>query len=303
MTIGRLLIVFVLVAALIPDAAEAQSDLIARAKRLDAEGQQEPAIALYRQALAKTAASFDAHYGLARALDLHGDYGEARDHFTKAIELAPDDGSRDQATRMLGVSWTFVANARQATVAFQRVFERRAAAGDFAGAAEVGNELGRVLLELGDADAATRWYRKGYDSALGQPSRTAADTTLAELRWAHAQARIAIRLGRLPETRRQVTHFKALLERGTNRDQQSQLRYLTGYVAFYAKDYQGAITALRQADQEDPFILLLLAQASERLGRKAEAHAYYDRVMTSNSHAVNNAFARPVARRWLAQSR
>lgn len=33
--------------------------------------------------------SFDAHYGIGRALDLAGQYDEGRRHFARAIELAP----------------------------------------------------------------------------------------------------------------------------------------------------------------------------------------------------------------------
>jgi tetratricopeptide (TPR) repeat protein len=281
--------------------ASAQSDVIARAKRLDAQGEQVAAIALYRQALAKAPKSFDAHYGLARALDLNGDYREARDHFSAAVEAAPDDGSRDQALRMLGVSWTFTGNVRAATPFFKRVFDRRLAAGDISGAAEVANELGRVLLESGDTAAAFDWYRTGYGTALRQPKLAPRDAALAEMRWAHAQARVAIRRGNRREAQRQAERVKVLLDQGGNSDQGIQYPYLLGYIAFYSGDTARAIAELAKADQQDPFILLLLAQASERGGQAVEAKAYYEKVLASTSHAVNNAFARPVARRKLGR--
>jgi len=56
------------------------------------------------------------------------------------------------------------------------------------------------------------------------------------------------------------------------------------------------VDQLEQADQDDPFILLLLAEASERLGDEERALEYYRGVLASNSHAVNIAFARPIAR-------
>ena len=124
----------------------AQND-VAQAFRLDNSGRRDEAIALYRQVLARDSRSYDAHYGIARALDLKGNYSEARDHFARAIELAPDDGSRDQALRMMGVSWTFVGDGKQAVPFFKRVFDRRLNAADFPGAAEEANEIGRVLLD------------------------------------------------------------------------------------------------------------------------------------------------------------
>jgi tetratricopeptide (TPR) repeat protein len=271
----------------------------ARAFRLDNTGHQDEAIVLYRQVLARDPRSYDAHYGIARALDLTGNYTEAREHFAKAIELAPDDGSRDQALRMMGVSWTFVGDARQAIPFFTRVFDRRVKAGDWSGAAEEANEIGRVLLELGDVNGAQQWYRTGFDTSRRDPKLSASGQDLVALRWAHAQARIAIRRGNRAEAGTQTAVVKSLLDKRTNPDQRIQYSYLTGYVAFYEKDYKRAVAELQQADQEDPFILLLTAQAHERLGDASRAREYYGKVLSSNSHAITNAFARPVARRKL----
>ena len=278
----------------------AQNDA-ARAFRLDNSGHQDEAIALYRQVLARDSRSYDAHYGIARALDLKGNYAEAREHFAKAIELAGDDGSRDQALRMMGVSWTFVCDARQATPFFRRVFDRRLKASDFPGAAEEANEIGRVLLELGDVNGAQQWYRTGFDTSQRDPKQSASDRDVAAVRWAHAQARIAVRRGNRGEAQKQTAVVKSLLDKGTNPDQRIQYPYLTGYVAFYAKDYRRAVAELQQADQEDPFILLLTAEAYERVGDAARAREYYGKVLSSNSHAITNALARPIARRKLPE--
>jgi len=279
-------------------AAAAQNDA-ARAFRLDNSGQHDEAIDLYRQVLARDSRSYDAHYGIARALDLTGNYPEAREHFAKAIELAPDAGSRDQALRMMGVSWTFVGDAKQAVPFFKRVFDRRLTAADFSGAAEQANEIGRVLLELGDVNGAEQWYRTGFDTSRRDPKQSASNRDLATLRWAHAQARIAIRRGNRAEAQKQTAVVKSLLDTESNSEQRIQYPYLTGYVAFYAKDYKRAVADLQQADQEDPFILLLTAQGYEQLGDASRAREYYRKVLASNSHAITNAFARPVARRKL----
>ena len=73
--------------------------------------------------------------------------------------------------------------------------------------------------------------------------------------------------------------------------------YLSGYVAFYLGDYKTAIAELQKADQKDPFVLSLLAQAYEKSGDKAQALDYYRKVLTINSHSPTNAFARPLAKR------
>jgi tetratricopeptide (TPR) repeat protein len=288
------LLVAVVVAPLL-----AQDALINQARRLDLDGKQEQAIALYNQALVTAPRSFDAHYGIGRALDLAGRYDDARAHLTTAVALAPEE-TKEQALRMLGLSYTFVGNAREASTYFRQVYDRRVAAANFPGAAEVANELGRVYLELGDSDNAMAWYRVGFEVAARQTERPSSEIDLAAMRWAHAQARIAARRGNVVEARTQEAIVKALLDKGTNQDQQIQLPYLVGYDRFYLGDFSAAEAALRTADQDDPFVQVLLAQAYERLGDLAVARTHYQRVMTSSSHAVNNAVARPIARRKLA---
>jgi len=285
-----------------PTGVPGQQDLINRAHRLDLAGNPDAAIALYRQALERDADSFDAHYGIARALDLTGHYEEARRHFAKAIELAPQ-GVKDQALRMMGVSYAFTGDIGEAARYFRQVFERQIASGNFVSAAEVANELGRVYLEFGDLDSASRWYGMGYTTAARQPARSAAEIDLADLRWAHARARIAARKGDAVEARRQEAVVKELIDKGTNPDQEIQHPYLLGYVHFYLKEYGGAVEELQKADASDPFILVLLGEAYEKLGNRVRARESYRKALASTSHAVNNAFARRIARQKLQGTR
>lgn len=273
--------------------------LIGKASTLDLAGNQDAAIALFRQALEREPDSYRAHYGLGRALDLAGRYDEAREHFGKAIALA-SPGDRDQATRMMAISWTFAGNVDEAAALYQQVFDRQIAEDNFGGAADVANELGRVYLEHGDLDRADAWYAKGHETAARESGRPAWRVDLAGMRWAHARARIAARRGRADEAHRQAAIVKRLLDKGGNDDQKIQYQYLLGYVAFYLRNDTAAQQALEQADQKDPFILLLLAESHEALGHADRAQDYYRRVLDSTSHAVNNAFARPIARSKLA---
>jgi tetratricopeptide (TPR) repeat protein len=273
--------------------------IIAEAHRLDVSGHPDAAITLYEQALAAAPDSFDAHYGLARALDLAGRYDEARAHFTRALALAPP-ASRTQTERMLAISWTFVGNTDEAARLFGGVFDRQVAASNFGAAADVASELARVYLERGDLDQAETWYRRGHDTALREADLADWRVDLADMRWAHAQARLAARRGQAALAHREEARVKALLDKGGNDDQRVQYPYLLGYDAFYLGDAAAAIPHLEQADQADPFILLLLGEAHERLGHTDQARASYEKVLASGSHAVAAALARPLARQKLA---
>lgn len=276
-------------------------ELVKQARRLNLDGKLAESLALYNQALARDPGLFEAHLGIGIVLDLEGRYADARRHFAKAIEVAPEE-AKSQALTAMGVSFAFGNDARSASKFYQQVFDRHMAATDFAGAAEDANALGRVCLEAGDLDEAYRWYETGFETARRQKDPASADIDLWDLRWAHARARIAARRGDAAEARKQTAVVKALVEKGTNPEQAIQYPYLAGYVDFYLKDYAGAIAELQKADARDPFIQVLLAQAFEKSGQGAAAREHYTKVLESNAHSPNNAFARPLARRKLGAS-
>jgi tetratricopeptide (TPR) repeat protein len=275
-------------------------DLVTQARKLDLSGHQAAAIANYRQAIALDSNSYDAEYGMARALDLTGAYEEARTHFARALTLAPE-GEKDQVMRMTGISWTFSGNLAAADAEFRKVFDRQLAARSFGAAAEEANELGRLHLEMGDPDSAEHWYRVGHDVARQASDLAPWQLDLADLRWAHAQARIAIRRGLAEEARDRAAVAKRLIAKGGNDDQKVQYAYLLGYISFYRGNYKDAAAALATADQKDPAVLLLRAEAAEKLSEAEEATKYYRQVVESSAHSLTSAFARPEAQRKLAR--
>ncbi len=128
-----------------------------------------------------------------------------------------------------------------------------------------------------------------------------ADKNLWLFRWENAQARIAARRGQASEAQKHITAAKAALDLANNPEQARFWPYLTGYVAYYLGDYKTAIADLQRADQRDPLNLVLLGEAYEESGDKAQAMKYYRRVLASNAHNPTNAFARPLAKRKLAE--
>jgi tetratricopeptide (TPR) repeat protein len=282
--------------AIAQNAAGDPPALIKQARLLNGEGKQDEAIALYREALMRAPDSYDAHYGLGIAFDLKGAYADARRSFVKAIQLAPDE-SKEQALGAMAVSYAFSGDVREASSFYRQVFDRQMGAENFAAASATANALGRVYLESGDPENAAKWYQTGYETSRRQAGVPGAQIDLSDLRWAHAQARIAARKGSAATARAQIAAVKALLDKGTNDDQRIQYPYLVGYVDLFLKDYAGAVAELKQADQKDPFVLFLLAQAYEKSGDAARARETYEQVLASNAHSLNNAFARSVARK------
>jgi tetratricopeptide (TPR) repeat protein len=279
--------------------AQSNDDLVKQARKLNSEGQQDQALAIFNKLLQADPNMYEAHLGAGIALDLQGKYDEARRHLAQAIEVAPPE-SKPQAMRNMAFSYAFEGKADEAAKFEQPLYDQHIAKNNFFSAGETANELARIYLESGDLDNAQKWYQRGHEAALKQANPTPAQKDLWEFRWEHAQARLAARRGNKGEAQKHVAAAKAVLDKGTNSEQAPFFPYLEGYVAYYLGDYKSAITSLQKADQRDPFILVLLAQAYEKSGDKTQAADYYRKVLGVNFHGPTNAFARPLAKKKLS---
>lgn len=282
--------------------ASAQMDPAAQvqeAERIIAGGQLEEGVGRLQTIVAASPRSFAGRLALGRALDLQGRYGPARKHLEEAVLLAGADDERVAALTSLGISYAFEAKADEAVRYYQRAFDARMQADDPAGAAALANAMGRIYLESGDLKKAEEWYTTGHETARKIPGLTTGDRTLWEMRRHNAFGRIAARRGDKAAALRHADAAKALLDKGMHENQRPFYPYLLGYIAFYAKDYRGAIDELSKGDLKDPFVLGLLAQAHLKLGQRQAAAEHYRTVMASSSHSINSAFARPAARKFL----
>ena len=282
--------------------AGAQADtlqLVQQGRRAVADGNHAEGLALYEKALATQPQLPEAHLGAGIVLDLMGEYSRAREHLTKAIEQAPPE-LRSNALQAMAVSHAFERHAAEAARFFQQIYDANVEGGQFAAAAGTANALGRLYLEVGDTKQARRWYETGYEMARRQPAEPGSQLALWRFRWLHALGRIAAREGKSAEARKQVAAARELVESTPSlKDEGPTLAYLAGYVELHLKNYAAARTELAKADQDDPFILMLQAQAAEKAGDRAAARGFWEKALELNAHSLQNAFARPLAKKAL----
>jgi len=298
-TLVALAIVGATLTAQAPAPQDPAADLLKQGQAMLREGKHAEALAAFRQALAASPDSYQANSQAGVVLDLMGQYAEARKYLAKAIEVTKTDQDRTRALRSMAMSYAFESNCQGATKYASQAFDIVQAAKDAFTSGEIANELARICLESGDLAAAQKWYQTGYDVGLREPNIAPARKDLWDFRFEHAQARLAARRGQAAEAQKHVAAAKAILDRGTNPEQASFFPYLTGYVAFYGGEYKTALAELQKGNQNDPFILSLIAQSLEKLGDEAQAKEYYKKILASNAHNPTNAFARPLARKKL----
>jgi len=297
---SRLAVLLVAVLAASPAAAQKPvAGQLQDAEKLLSSGDIGGAVAALQKIVATSPSLYEARLPLGRALDLEGRHADARGHLEQALRLASDDEQRTDALLALGISYAFESKPDEAARYYRRAFDADVQADDRAAAAGRANALGRIYLESGNVQKAEEWYKTGYEMARKIPGLPAPQAALWEMRWHNAMGRIAARRGQRDAAREHAAAAKALLDRGGNENQAVFYPYLLGYIAFFSKDYKGAIDELQRGDLQDPFVLGLIAQSYERLGDKAKAAEYFRKVMAIPVHSINSAFARPPARAFL----
>src|SRR5579872_2688827 len=85
---GMLFAALLLLAAPLLAQPSTPQDLVKQGDKLSREGKQDQALELYHQAMQASPNLYEAHFGAGAALDLKGEYTQARREFAKAIDLA-----------------------------------------------------------------------------------------------------------------------------------------------------------------------------------------------------------------------
>jgi tetratricopeptide (TPR) repeat protein len=245
-------------------------------------------------------------------LDLMGKGAEARKHFQKAIDAAPDAAAKAAAQRQMAMSYGFEGDCRntikyeQMVMAYQVTREQSDPQDAFYQQGEMANEAARVCIDAGDLENAAIWYKKGTELGLKEPGNATHPKSLWVFRLEHALARIEARKGNKAEAAKHVAAAKAALD-GDPKMAEAQARffpYLTGYVALYTGDLKAAQADLEKAvamqgNQADPFLQCLLGMTYEKLGMKDRATECYKKASTTTAHNPPAAFAKPFTRKKL----
>ncbi len=279
--------------------------LVMEASRLKALGRLDEALTTYQQALRLDSQSFEAHLGAGTILDLKGNYADARNELNKALAAAPENAreQRDQALTALAVSYAFEGDVEQAKTYYEKLYDFQVSTQRLDKAATTAGTIGRAYLDAGDTRQAAQWYETGQETVKKMSGLSSEELDVWQMRWEHAQSRIAARSGNTEDADTHAAAMKTLIDKtikngGTNGTNAvvsalgQSYQYLVGYNAFYSGKYDDAIAALQKADQHDPSVLGLLAEAYVKKGDVDAARPYAEKVTGPPMHTLQSALTR-----------
>jgi tetratricopeptide (TPR) repeat protein len=251
----------------------------------------------------------------ANMLDTRGETAQARVIFEKLIASAPDPAQKAAAQRALAISYAFIgdcantARLEEQVIAYWVTREGAEPQNAFYQQGEMANEAARVCIDAGDLTTAEKYYRRGAELGLREPTPKTHPKSLWDFRLAHALGRVAALHGDKAAAARHVADARKLLDADTAMAaaQERFFPYLQGYVALYTGDLSGAEAAFAKTlaikgNENDPFFNYLAGETQERLGNLAKAKEYFQKAYdVSTGHNPPGAFVRPHARKKLGR--
>ena len=269
-----------------PNPYDSYAELLLKMGRFD------ESIAQYRKALAIDSNFINSHQGIAAALMYQGKPDEAAAELQKITDKARSDAERRTALFALTVVDVDSGKLDKAIEEVDKQYALGEKTNDIPAMTGDLQLKGNIMLEMGMPDEAKALFERGLkmteDSSLSQEIKDN-----AKLFHHYNLARVALAKKDLTTAKAEAESFRKGTETQKNPFQTKQAHELLGMIALEAKDYEGAVAELQQANQQNPYDLYRQCQAYQGKGDVGKAKEFCAKAAAFNSlPQLNLAFVR-----------
>jgi tetratricopeptide (TPR) repeat protein len=258
-------------------------------------GRFEESIATYEQAL-RVDPNFVASYiGISNNRMFMGQMDGARTALAGLEEIARTDGERRQACTWAAVSYLHERDIERALAEVQRRYDIAGETDDRAAMSADLNMMGDILLSSRRAEEAAVKYEASVE-IMNTSDATGDVKRATERNHAYDMARMALVRGDVAVASELAVSYRKAVSVHNIRFEVWQSHELGGRLALAQGDPKTALADLRQANQQNPQVLLLEARAHSQSGDKEAARATCEQVVDFNQLSVNLAYVREQAR-------
>jgi tetratricopeptide (TPR) repeat protein len=233
-------------------------------------------IAQYRKALSIDPHFTASNFGIASNFIFQSRHDDAIAESRKLDQTARDDAARRLAMFTRTLVYVDQGKTDEALKEMQNQYDLGARIGDTVAMASDAVSMGDILLEADQVDAAMKRYQQALDLQLksGLPDEVKEDAQLAHR---YNAGRVALKKNNLAKARSEA---RAYLEGATAKKNDTRIRQahaLAGMIALREKKYDEAIKELGQANQQDPYVIYVVALAQQGKGDQTEASRTFKR--------------------------
>jgi tetratricopeptide (TPR) repeat protein len=260
-------------------------------------GRYDDSITNYRKALQADRNFVASYVGIASNLDAKGDYESARKELQTLLNNAGNDGERRTAHFSMSVSYAAAGDLEKAIAEQEQMYQIAAKSNDSANMSGDLVTVGNLLLELGRVDEAQKKFEQAakiiVDSNLSADVKRNAKEGLL-----FNTAEAKLKKGDFAAAKTAAAEFKKEVGGGDNPFQVRLAHEIEGRIALEEKQFDKAITELKQSNLQNPYNLYRLARAYEGKGDTANAATFYKKAANNNTIAnLNLALIRSKAKK------
>jgi tetratricopeptide (TPR) repeat protein len=250
-------------------------------------GRFEESIKSYEKALSVDPNFVASYVGIGNNLVFLGRPQEARATYAKLAGIARNDGERLQAHFWTAMSYVHEGTADKALAELQKNAAIDEAGKDFAALSGTYNQMANILLEAGRVDEAAARFRDQV-SAIDKADVAPQIKEATHRQQLFDEARVALARNDLPTAKTRAAAYTTAVNTKKLPFEVRQTHELAGRIAHFEKNEALAATELRQANQQDPRVLYMLAVA---LLKKGDARAAKDAaVQAADWNALSNTY-------------
>ncbi|GAB4375746.1 MAG: hypothetical protein Kow0042_21390 [Calditrichia bacterium] len=262
-------------------------------------GDFESSINEYKKALEVDSQFVPSHLGIATNLNFLERHEEAREQLKKVLRMARNVGERRQAYFSMAVSYVDEGRPEEALKMLQKQYALADSIHDVAAQVSDLVNMGNVLFEMGRYQQASEKYESSLqlveNSDLSDEIKDNARRLIL-----YYTARIALKQGNLEEAKNKADKFKEWVYAVNNTFQIWLTHELDGMIALEEKKYRQAIEELKQANQQNPYVLYYLARAYQAAGNREKAREFAQMAAHHNTlNSMSYAFIRKAAMKML----
>jgi tetratricopeptide (TPR) repeat protein len=280
-----------------PNPYDSYAELLMKTGRFD------ESIAQYRKALALDPNFSNSRYGIASNLMFQGKHPQAIAEAQKLADAARNDGDRRFAYFIKSVVYADQGKPSQAIGEIEKEYALDAKNGDAAQMAQDANAIGIILVDAGKPEQAEKRFQQALDL---QQKSTLSPEAKEDAKLAHHYylGRVALARNDLAGAKLHATEYMKGSEAKQNSTRVKQAHELAGTVSLKEKKFDDAIGHLEQANQQDPYVVYVIALAEgEKEGNgKMAGERFKEAAESYTLPTLNYALIRAKAKQAAAKS-
>ncbi len=258
-----------------PNPYDSYAELLMKTGRFD------ESIAQYKKALSVDPHFSNSFIGIATDLMLQGKHDQAAAQAWKLYDAARDDGDRRFALFARSVIYVDAGKTAAAVKEIEKEYALDAKLADTANMSGDALLIGNILLDAWKPDEAAKRFGQSLD--LVEKSSLSPDVKEdAKLADHYNKGRVALAKGDVPTAKTEAAAYLSGAEGRNNKFRIRQAHELAGAISLQEKDFDGALTHLGEANQQDPQVVFYTALAYKGKGDSAKAKEWAAKAANAN---------------------